>query len=139
MTNIKQEKYPTFFVITYYALMGGGCGGFVLGIFGALMSISKLKLLALIIPFFIGACGVFVGFIPALLTGIIIAKLKIRENGFNVAIIGYLVSSLFGLFFSKEFDVFMSSFGLTGAISAYLVGLIALPKSTNKSTEKSTD
>lgn len=74
--NNKKNKYPTLRVITLYPLLGGLVGGSPLIIIGLLMLIDDPKTIegTLIILFFI--CGI--GFIPALLTGILLAYFKVK-------------------------------------------------------------
>lgn len=74
--NNKKNKYPTLKVITLYPLLDGLVGGSPLIIIGLLMLIDDPKTIesTLIILFFICV----IGFIPALLTGILLAYFKVK-------------------------------------------------------------
>lgn len=151
MNKNKENKYPTLKVITTYTLLGGIVGGMPLLIFAVLAFffydfVGKNQILPFI--FVVWA----IGFVPALLTGIILAyfKIKILQSddyfktfwiGFGVTFIYWLIINIESTFytfyklnenlFSGIVSVIFSHlvFALIGGISSTILAKFLLPKS----------
>lgn len=148
MNKNKENKYPTLKVITLYPLLGGLVGGLPLLIFA---------LLAFLFYDFVGKNQVLpfvslvwaTGFIPALLTGIVLAyfKIKIVKSddyfktfwiGFGIACIYWLIINIDSTFYKLNENLFSGIvsvifshlvFALIGGISSTLLAKFILPKS----------
>ncbi len=140
MAKINKEiGYPTTSVIFIYAFGGGAVGGFFIGLLWGielfLQELSTISIVELIIiPFSAMFFGFFLGLIPALLTGIILAKkqfmIKEKMDYLEIAFFGFLISIIYVFPSLSSSDTFLSLFsvGLIGAISAVIVGKWVLPK-----------
>ena len=155
-------NYPTTKIITYYALLGGMVGGLVFAVvLGIMLLIEQIQTqafrtdLSAISDFVTGFGGILiasfiVGFLPALLTGIIISLKRIclitLRNYLQIAVIGFLVSlpilgiivgimgnwsnGLSGFHFNLILDNVLTILGFSciGAVSSVIVGKFVLPK-----------
>lgn len=150
--NKSYENYPKANVIIAYLCFGGATGGGIIGLIISIFLVLEtvlsdnflqkiiftLVLALLAIPGF-AFWGLIIGFIPATLTGCLIARLKLYRNDKGLlqsAIIGVIstviCALLFTVFsdttFSFKFFIFVVFAAFLGAVSAYVVGLFALPK-----------
>lgn len=148
MNNNNESKYPTLKVITLYPLLGGLVGGMPLLIFAVLVFlfydfVGKNQIL----PFFIVIVWA-TGFVPALLTGIVLAyfKIKILKSddyfktfwiGFGVTFVCWLIINIKSTFYklneslvSGILSVIFShlAFALIGGISSAILAKFILPK-----------
>ncbi len=132
--------YPIIKVIIGYAILGTLCGA-VVSILGELIRESfviKNKLDWIFGTIVVSA----IGFMPALITGVILAWRKLFIKSFldyvKIALLGLIISVSYGFlllcFFigidrirNETGDIFLLM-GLVGAISAVIVGKLLLPK-----------
>ena len=148
--NNSHENYPTSNVITAYLFFGGAIGGGVIGLVVAVFMIledvlqsglsqgvvGSLVLALLAIPTF-AFFGSLIGFIPATLTGCLVASLKLYRDlkGLSqstiIGTISTIICALLLTFFSNfTFSLAVFIFAtVIGSISGYLTGLFFLPKS----------
>ena len=145
--------YPTNLVGWGYSLTGGATGGLLVGL---LFIVDIQHIAAYIFIIIISTiCGSVLGFIPAAITGVYLAKSQVTLSAFKdckkVFKIGFLVSSVYTLLAIMIFSI--SSFpysaalaledilsnllmllllvlamGLLGGISSLIVGKLVLPK-----------
>lgn len=131
-----QEAYPFWRVVLIYGFGGGAAGGCLLALLGMVLalvspnspSFSASALLILVIFGFFGMVG---GFVPALLTGIVVGRMQARRDGnglFGAALCGGIISWLyFSLLSGLSAIVAAAGLALLGAITAWLLGFLALP------------
>lgn len=128
-----EHGYPNRQVIRRFMGLGGIIGGGLVGLLGFVIFFEIQALLFIPLAMFV---GFFVGFIPATVTGVIIAQLGLYRNTVGLiqaSSIGAIVTSglvLFGVLWVKEnFDTpLLLSAALLGGLSALITGLIVLPK-----------
>lgn len=156
MQNIELQtievEYPNKTVIGSYAVLGTLVGGGVTGVFAGLIVIFRtlwtgegamylVSSLFQVVPIVV-LLAMIAGFIPALVTGIVLAWNKVVISHYRdyikVAVCGLVISTgldffllLVGLFFGmvavREFIICIP-IALVGAISAVIVGKWVLPK-----------
>lgn len=149
-SNKSSDNYPKANVITAYSSFGGAIGGGVIGLVMAMFMVLEavlqsaasqgivrsLVLALLTIPTF-AFFGSLLGLIPAILTGCLVAGLKLYRNDKGLsqsAIIGtistvictLLLMVLNNFTFSLAACIFAT---VIGSISGHLTGLFFLPKS----------
>lgn len=103
-----------------FGLWGGGLGGIFFAI--SLKLIGIVEILAFIL------LGAFLGFIPALITGLLAMLLKLERNILGIVVtmtIGALSSWIYGVILST----FASTLALIGGLSALILAFWVLPKS----------
>ena len=151
-TSTSDKNYPKSKVITAYLCFGGAIGGGVIGLVLSMLlilatvleghSLQKIiftLVLALLAILSFAFWGLIIGFIPATLTGCLVARLKLYRNDKGLlqsAIIGVIstviCALLFTVFsnttFSFSFFIFVVFAAFLGGVSAYVVGLFVLPK-----------
>ena len=145
------NDYPTLKVMLCYGLLGG----FITGILVSMSLMIVLDndtqtMLDLIIMG--GVLGLIIGFIPAILTGFILAKLSAVKDGFVdyalMFMVGGCVSMGFALllfliisgFDAISFSLFIAFImALFGGASSVIIGSIFLPKSHQLNSENSND
>ncbi|WP_201598840.1 hypothetical protein [Psychrobacter vallis] len=144
-SNKSSENYPKANVITAYSFFGGAIGGGVIGLVIAMFMVleavlqgivGSLVLALLAIPTF-AFLGSLLGLIPAILTGCLVASLKLYRNDKGLsqsAIIGTISTVICALllmgFNNFTFSLAACIFAtMIGSISGYLTGLFFLPKS----------
>lgn len=137
---MNKNNYPSKKVLTIYPLLGGVVGGMpflTMGLLFALVN-GSIRLFAKML-----LTAIAIGFIPALLTAIILVYLKIIIKGnqdyFKVFRIGFLVTFLCFFSFIFIYDNFEESifkgifvvflFAVAGGVSSLILATFILPKS----------
>lgn len=143
--NNSTKSYPTSTIVSLYALFGGFIGGMQVGVLAIGSNLDTPKELPEFLGtlLFFGIFGVFVGLIPATITGFVIAKLKLYKNIWRhyliIALIGFVPSALCGVCLIlmdgihqgqklTDIIIFFGALGMIGAMSALLLALFVLPK-----------
>ncbi len=148
-----EASYPTNFVGWSYSLLGGATGGLIVGMLFIInmQSIEAFIWVTLIFVMF----GSMLGLIPAVITGIWIAKNKISIKFFEdynrLFNIGFLISSIYAALVTTITSIYMlyysdnisfgnvvtglliillvaAGIGLLGGLSSMLLGKLILPK-----------
>lgn len=137
-------EYPTNTVIKKYLLMGGPIGGLLLWPLFAVMTILEESVsIGLILDIVLGVIslavgGLILGFVPALITGIIIGTAKLYFNSVLQAMVIFFIgftSTLICLFvFTSDQNITrLEGIALTiatvGGLSAVVCGRLFVPKS----------
>lgn len=116
-----KSDYPVWRVVCCYALFGGAIGGAIMGI--------------LIFPLIIFAVfyGALLGFVPALLTGIYVAMMRMMKTVMGLLhafLAGAVVSGAYNRIVDKNADVmFILGLALVGGLSSWILACYTLPKS----------
>jgi len=125
-------EYPRFTVAWVYACSGGAIGGGLIGFWVTLLS-QNIFMLWLVI---VGAIfGIVLGFIPAVVTGLIVAYFKLYRNGkglFWAGVIGTFVTLSVVLTVTPSLSALIPAV-FVGGFSAVLTGLFTLPKACKTS------
>lgn len=131
-TKSDAEPYPNAKVFVTFSVFGGGLGGLLIILVAAIISLDLRPLLLVIyaIP-----VGILIGTIPAIITGFVITKLKLRllsiQDYFKVALVGFFVTAVlssFLLFSTHDGVEAVLGLSITGAVSSMILGHLSLPK-----------
>lgn len=143
------KDYPFSKVVCFYPLIGGLIGGLLMGVF-AMSGEGNLDRWSKFFDYlggilFIAFFGIFVGLIPAGITGFIVGKLALYKDKLIhypiMFVVGFIISAIYifiwllintgtNLNISESF-IMMGVIGLVGGMSSMITGFILLPKQSD--------